>query len=348
MFIAVTHAIQERTGMSLGKLLKDRIWEPLNMNETFLGIPEAQSNPSTAKKLAEGYTWSPNYQNGSYYHEARTSWGPNTGAGAIVSSVLDYSKWIRELIERSGPLKDHDSLIKPRAFHFEEDSVYPPSPYHAYALGWFVDNYRGQDYYHHTGSWPGYGHLVGFIPDKELGFVMMGNSGPARIATLRLAIHLIDRLLGPSADPLINARMAALFKSQMEKRDLEMKNEQKSTEDIKKQLFPSLPVPPISHSLALEKYAGTYTHPTNASVTIKLEGDQLVTEKTQGAIPCVLNLSHASGEFFVGRIRTASLSFMGPFVVEFQVDATGTVKKVGMEMVPEMKGEKIWFERHEA
>lgn len=348
MFIAVTHAVQERTGIPLGKLLKDRIWEPLNMNETFFGVPEAQSNPSTAKNVAEGYTWSPNEEGGSYSHEAHPSWRPNTGAGAIVSSVLDYSKWIRELIERSGPLKDHDSLIKPRAFHFEQGSVNLPSPYHAYALGWYVDNYRGQNYYHHTDSWPGYGHLVGFIPDKKFGFVMMGNSASARTATLRLATHLIDKLLGPSADPLLNARMAALFRSQMERREHEMNNEQKSTEDFKRQLFPSLPVPPISHSLVLEKYAGTYMHPANASVTIKVEGGQLVTEKTQGAIPCVLRLTHASGEFFVGRVKPSSVLFMVPFVVEFQIDATGTVRKVGMDMVPELKDEKIWFERHEA
>ncbi|KAJ6111842.1 Peptidase S12 Pab87-related C-terminal [Penicillium sp. IBT 18751x] len=347
MFVAVTHALQEKTDIPLGKFLKQRIWEPLNMNETFLGVPEAQSNPSTARKIAEGYTWTPNTEGGSYFQEGRPSWRANTGAGAIVSSVIDYSKWIRELIEKSGPLKGHDSLIKPRTFHFEEGDVNLPSPYHAYALGWFVDHYRGQNLYHHTGSWPGYGSLVGFLPDKQFGFVMMGNSASARSGTLRLAVHLIDQLLGPSNDPLLNERMTACFKRQIEERENMMKDLQRGTADIKKRLFPRLPDPPIPHSLDLEEYAGTYTHPANASVTIKFEGGELVTEKTQGAIPGVLSLTHASGEFFVGRMKSFNL-VIEPFVVEFRIDSTGSVSKVGMDLEPSLKGEKIWFERCEA
>lgn len=118
MFVAVTHALQQCTGTALGSFLKDRIWKPLEMNETFFGIPEAKSNPSTAHRVAEGYTWLPEHEGGSYFHEDPLSWRPNTGAGAVVSSVLDYSKWIRELIEKSGALKGHDSLIKPRVFPF--------------------------------------------------------------------------------------------------------------------------------------------------------------------------------------------------------------------------------------
>lgn len=344
MFVAVTHALQQRTGIPLGTFLKERIWEPIDMKETFFGVSEAKSNPSTAHKVAEGYTWLPEHEGGSWLHETRPYWRPNTGAGSVVSSVLDYSKWVRELIEKSGPLKGHDSLIKPRVFHFEEGDVNLPSPYHAYALGWFVDNYRGQDFYHHTGSWPGYGSLVGFIPDKQFGFVMMGNSASARQGTLRLATHLIDKLLGPSTDPLHNERMAACFKRQIEERENMMKDIQRSTEDFKKRLFPNLPEPPFPPSLPLEKYAGTYTHPANASVTFKVENGQLVTEKTQGAISGVLGLTHASGEFFVGRMKTFNLVVMVPFIVEFQIDPTGRARKVGMDVEPALKGEKIWFE----
>ncbi|KAJ5299572.1 Peptidase S12 Pab87-related C-terminal [Penicillium atrosanguineum] len=347
MFIAVTHALHEITGIPLGRILKQRIWEPLNMNETFFGVPEAQSNPSAAGRIAEGYTWSPDSEGGFYSKESQPSWRANTGAGAIVSSVLDYSKWIREQIEKSGPLKDHDSLIKPRTFHFEEGDLNLPSPYHAYALGWFVDNYRGQNLYHHTGSWPGYGSFVGFIPDKQFGFVMMGNSATARNGTLKLVIHLIDKLLGPSTDPLLNERMTACFKRQMEEREQMMEDLQRSTEDVKKRLFLRLPDPPIPHSLDLEKYAGTYKHPANASVTIKFEDGKLFTEKTQGALPSVLDLTHASGNFFVGRTKTFNLALMVPFIVEFWIDSTGSVRKVGMDVEPSLKGEMIWFERCE-
>lgn len=260
----------------------------------------------------------------------------------MVSTVLDYTHWLRALIEKSGPLKGHDSLIKPRIFHFETGDVNLPSPYHGYALGWYVDNYRGENLYWHTGGWPGFSTYVGFLPERKFGLVIMGNSDPARLACFQLAVYLMDRLLGPTS-PHHTEQMSACLAKQREVVNEVFKP--KDLEDTKQKVFPNLPDPPIPHSLPLEKYTGMYRYPANAWITLECTDGQLTADVSQGTLPSQLSLTHASGEFFIGQSKVLNLVSLQPFAVEFYIDSTGVVTKIGMLLEPAMKGEKIWFQR---
>ncbi|OQE29601.1 hypothetical protein PENSTE_c002G04357 [Penicillium steckii] len=343
MFSTVSYALEQQTGQSLGSLMKERIWDPLGMHDTYFSIPEVKADPSNAKRLSGGYTWMPDGKGGYYYHlEKSMNWMPNKGAGAMVSTVQDYSLWLRALIEKSGPLDGQDSLIKPRNFHFETGDVNLPSPYHAYALGWYVDNYRSQNFYWHTGGWPGFGSYIGFLPEKEFGFVFMGNSNLARRASRELAVYLMDKLLGP-ADPMHREKMSSCFAQQREELDENL--QAKKAKDSKRKVFPNLPDPPIPHSLPLEKYTGTYRHPANAWITLEITGGTLTADVSQGTLPSKLTFTHASGDFFVAETKVLDLISLGPYGVEFYVDSTGTATKIGMPLEPVMKGENIWFER---
>lgn len=343
MYSSVSHALEKRTGEPLGSFMRRRIWDPLGMHDTYFSIPEVKADPSRASRLTSGYTWLPDGKGGYYYHlQEAINWMPNKGAGSMVSTVLDYTHWLRALIEMHGPLKGHDSVIKPRIFHFETGDVNLPSPYHAYALGWYVDNYRGENFYWHTGGWPGFGSYVGFLPDKKFGFALMGNSDLARVAAFELAVYLMDRLLGP-ATPQHKEQMSACFARKRE----ELNDLLKPTllEAARQEVFPDLPDPPIPHSLPLDNYAGTYRHPANSWITLVFANGQLTADVSQGTLPSQLSFSHASGEFFVAESTVLNLVSLRPFAVEFHIDSTGTATKIGMLLEPAMKGEKIWFER---
>ncbi|KAJ5153125.1 uncharacterized protein N7482_009603 [Penicillium canariense] len=349
MFVAMTHLLQQHTGEPLGTFLKKRIWEPLGMNETYFSTDEAMEDPSSAAKVVKGYTWIPEKDGGHWFQEPPANWRPNTGAGAIVSNVLDYSRWVRELIEQTGLLKGHDSLTKPRTLHFEGGDINLPSPYHGYALGWFVDNYRGQHLYSHSGGWPGYSSLVGFLPEKKFGFVLMGNSNSARYIIFQLAVHLMDKLLGPTEDPLHQEKMAEFYATHDKIKERTLRYHPDDMDAIKRKLFPSLADPPFSHALPLDKYVGTYKHPTGNWVSVVLDHDgNLGIDASQGAIPGYLTLTHASGEFFVAKIKSSNLAAMEPVAAEFYIDPSGSVKKIGLTLEPALKEEKIWFERSEA
>ncbi|OQE24119.1 hypothetical protein PENFLA_c010G04259 [Penicillium flavigenum] len=343
MYIAVSHALEQHTGRNLGAFMKKRIWDPLGMNETSFSPSEAKANPSSASKLVQAYDWVPTTEGGKFIPRPQNDWPANSGAGAIVSNVIDYAHWVRELIEKTGPLKGHDSLTDPRTIYFQNDDLNLPAPYHVYALGWVVDNYRGQHLYSHGGGWPGYASWVGFVPEKKFGFVVMGNSSSARYAAFRLVTYLLDRRLGLSDDPKYEQQIAACIARQTETWESRLKNE--GMEDSKRRLFPPLPDLPIPCALHMSGYTGTYRHPTGATFTIQISDDGLIADLQDRVIPCKLSLVHASGEFFVGSIHNAGFGLMPPFAVEFYINAAGVAKRVGLLLEPALKGKMLWFDR---
>lgn len=349
MFIVMAHLLAKQTGEPLGSFLKKRVWDPLGMKETYFSTEEAKKDPSSAAKVVKGYTWIPEETGGHWFEEPEANWRPNTGGGAMVSSVLDYSCWVRELIHRTGPLKGHDSLTKPRTLLFDSGDINLPAPYHAYALGWFVDNYRGQHLYAHSGGWPGYASYVAFLPEKKFGFAIMGNSNSARFVHFRLAVLLMDKLLGPITDPLHDEKMAEFYDQHEKVKERALKYHPEDMDAIKRKMFPSLADPPVPHTLPLEKYVGTYRHPSGNWVPVVLgEDGKLGIDASQGAIPGYLTLTHASGEFFVAKMKSSNLAEMQPVAAEFYIDVSGVVKKIGLRLEPALKEEKIWFERSES
>ncbi|CAG8922119.1 unnamed protein product [Penicillium salamii] len=345
MYIAVSHALERYTGSSLGDFMKNRIWAPLGMDDTYFGAAEAKKDKASAARLVQGYDWVPTEHGGDFIPRPKNDWPANSGAGAMYSNVLDYARWVKELIEMEGPLKGHESLIDPRTIHFEKGDVNLPGPFHAYALGWFVDNYRGQHLYSHSGGWPGYGSCVGFVPSQKFGFVIMGNSSSARYAAFRLFTYLLDRQLQLSTDPVYDEQIANVISRQEKEWEARFTNEK--PEISKERLFPRLPDPPIPHTLPLSKYAGSYHHPGEFDIVLKIESGCLSADLQDRVIPCELSLAHASGEFFIGTIQRTGLNLLPPFLIEFRLDEAGLVAKVGLLLEPDAKGEKVWFDHLE-
>jgi CubicO group peptidase (beta-lactamase class C family) len=243
MYMAVSHALEQRTGVDLGSFLQRRIWAPLRMNHTYFSIGDVENSPAKKPRLARGYSWLPDSE--SYTPEPYMNYSPITGTGAIVSNVLDYARWLRALIYKSTPLSPpiFDRLVQSRSIISSDGDLYPPGPYHLYALGWWVENYAGEQFYWHSGSWPGFGTLVGFVPERGFGFVVMRNTVDARIVGKALYTRLMDKLLG-------------LCPKDFHGPDIKMKDsgcegQGLDVSRLTNSLQPSLP---------LEQYTGLYVH----------------------------------------------------------------------------------------
>ncbi|KAJ5169961.1 Beta-lactamase-related protein [Penicillium coprophilum] len=342
MYMAVSHALEQIEGRALGETLKRRIWHPLEMNDTYFSVTEVSEDPSLNPRLARGYTWDPDTN--TYIAEPYMNDVAVTGAGAMVSSVLEYTKWLRAMIYQKGPIspQGHAELLKPRTVISNwEELVGPPAcPNHLYALGWFVDSYRGETFYWHSGSWPGFGIMVGFLPSKGFGFAMMGNTTNARNAQVEIYMHLLDQIFGGSGIPRSVGQAT-------DPENKKIKTKSECMEEAIKRLYPSLPDPIISHSLPLEQYVGRYEHPAYSSITISLRSGCLVADLLDRAIPSLINLAHASGEFFVTHYyqpkNIGSLS--GYYATEFIVGSDGIPIAMGMDVEPALNGEKMWFDR---
>ena len=199
MYITLSHFIETNTGNWLGKILRERIWAPLAMDSTFFSLSDAQAATYTGKaSIARGYLWlnrTREYHSVSYMDSDSVS-----GAGAIISNVLDYAMWLRCMMTRAAPLSPtaHDSLQFPRInlppFPFEHMGYRGP---YGYALGWLTSNYRGEVMIWHNGRLDGFATMMAYLPQRQWGFAIMTNSGPGGTVAHQILSHrLLDDLLG--------------------------------------------------------------------------------------------------------------------------------------------------------
>lgn len=194
IYVAVSHMIEKVTGESLGSFLRKRIWEPLEMHATFFSPKAARryiSEQGNTIQFARPYVWdaeTSSQREVPYWDNPAIS-----GAGSMVSNVLDYAKYTRSMIERSAPLskEGHADLVTPRAFPQPFDPHFPTLM--MYCLGWFSGIYHGEHVIHHSGSLEGFTANLVYLPDRKWGAVAMCNQmGPGREV---LVWNLIDDFL---------------------------------------------------------------------------------------------------------------------------------------------------------
>ncbi|TVY52262.1 Protein flp, partial [Lachnellula suecica] len=192
MFVVVSHVVETLTGMWLGDFLKEKIWEPLEMESTYFSTSAAQAAP---EPLAQGYV----------YHDEKYEPVPPmdlhivSGAGSIISNVLDYSKWIRAFLTTSGPLSasDYAALKSPRTLMPSDELPGPYTGPLAYSLGWFTGTYQGYEFFQHSGGMEAFGAEVLIFPALSYGLVSFGNTASTSNAVeMKLLFHLLDEKLG--------------------------------------------------------------------------------------------------------------------------------------------------------
>lgn len=199
MYLVASHVVETLTaGRWLGDTLRDWITGPLGMRSTYFSLQDAQDGP---EHLAAGYSW--NYGNRSGRGDGFETvpfmdLSGGTGAGGIVSNVLDYARWLRCLLREEGPISKmgHAALKTPRM-------VLPPDSRKgfdgpsSYALGWFHNTYKGHRVLSHGGGMEAYGAEVFLFPDLNYAVVTMANTAITSNAVGQLiAWKLIGDRLG--------------------------------------------------------------------------------------------------------------------------------------------------------
>jgi hypothetical protein len=139
----------------------------------------------------------------------------------------------------------------------------PESNVIAYAMGWNVQDYRGELLVSHSGALNGFRTQVDLLPRRNSGFVVMVNVGRgASVIALRNA--LADMLLAGKPSRDWNAYYLTLDRRADEKEAHE-KEERLAKRDVASK--PTLP---------LANYTGQYESRSHGKATVSLEGDSLV------------------------------------------------------------------------
>lgn len=196
MFMVASHVLQTLTGRWLGTTLREGLWRPLGMNATYFSLEDAQAAP---EHLAMGYWWdySNTFSQGGFGEVPFAGLDEASGAGAVVSTVLDYAKWIRCLANEAKPLSKaaHAAIKTPHTTPVGTGKGWDGPG--SYALGWMVNPYKGHTVYNHGGGMEGYGAEVFFLPDLGYGVVTLANTAmTSNFAGRALAWKLINDKLG--------------------------------------------------------------------------------------------------------------------------------------------------------
>ena len=359
MFCMVSYVVEKLSGMWLGDFLREHIWAPLGMHSTFFSLADAKrAQANGGPKLAVGYSWvndTATFAPLPYVDSPILS-----GAGQIISNVLDYAKYLRAMITMNDTILTQKSFVElrtPRAFSNPEYQLKGriwTGP-EMYGLGWQMADYRGHEVFNHGGAMPGFGVEMMYIPTLKngVGFAIMGNTeGGSNAVALVLMAHLIDEMLGIPEDERFD--IVGVFDALLKQRDDELR-----PDNARKRAYPDAPPPNASLPLPLplENLTGEYWNDGYRNLTVRLEKASSTHLKWTTAEKVLrvyvmdrmwrytLTFEHVSNNYFLAWGRSTDAPITGAAVpAKFELGVDGKVHRLGIQYEASMK-ELIWFDK---
>ncbi len=178
MYLAAGEVVESASGIPWCTFLKERIYNPLGMTETYAYKSQTagQENRAEAHERIKGEIIR-------IEQSEADSIGP---AGSMWSSVSDMSKWIQFLLDSARV--NGQTLIQPGTYSelFTPQHLIPARSFYpsrlltkphwtSYGMGWFQHDYRGKMVQFHTGSLSGMVAILGMIPEEGIGVYIMAN-----------------------------------------------------------------------------------------------------------------------------------------------------------------------------
>lgn len=310
MVMAAGQIIPAITGVQWGTFVEQNIFKPLDMTESNTSITAFKPDGDIATPHADidGKITPIHWVN-------VDNIGP---AASINSSVHDMTHWIEMLLDdgtydgrrvvSAAVIKEMESpqVVIPSSFENGVDEIvdsFPTALSPAYGLTLRTEDFRGVRIVWHAGSIDGMGSVVGLIPSRHLGVVILANKDDTNLPIALMDVVFNDYLGSPRID--WGARLLALMaKVQAE----EEKSQAEHAISREAHPMPSLP---------LTDYAGTYSDPLYGKATVSLSSGHLVLRR---------------GSEFVGDLEpwnhdtfrvTWRYRFLGHDFVQFGLSPTG-------------------------
>jgi CubicO group peptidase (beta-lactamase class C family) len=321
MYAAAGEVVARASGMPWEDFIRTRIFQPLGMTRSYptLGLMRAARDVNVS---------SPHFRIRDTVRVIDDEPADAIeAAGAIWSTAGDMAKWMRFLLD-SGRVNG-TRLVSERNFHelFRPQVVggpggfYPTSRiikphWETYGLGWFEEDFRGRFVAYHTGSLAGRTAIIGLMPDENVGVYVLGNLDHAefRHAVMYKAFDLFAGTRGEPARDW-SAEFLTLYG------DLEKRAESAQAAQTAARVAGTHP------SLALEKYAGTYTHPAWGDLVLAIDNGSLI--MTLGAGPQNRGpLTHWNYDTFKAVLGDGR---SGSTTLTFELDPSGNVASVMMD-----------------
>lgn len=174
VFSLVGDVIEQRSGESYAKYLEEKLFRPLSMVTASVGLEGYyQSDSVTAPHREVRSGWRKTSINAAYYSVAPAS--------GINASLMDMTQWLRanlgaypEVLPPELLAEMHSPVIStPYGNYFNRWSGLEKA---YYGIGWRVLDFKGVRAVHHGGGVRGYRSEMVFVPDANIGMVVMLNA----------------------------------------------------------------------------------------------------------------------------------------------------------------------------
>ncbi|MFL6246324.1 MAG: serine hydrolase [Thermoanaerobaculia bacterium] len=237
-YALTTYAVEHATKEPWSKTLGERVFAPLGMTHT-------NATPCIPTKTARSMS---------------------RGSGGLCSSIGDMTRWLR--VNMTDGMLDGKRifpLAAMREVHSPQISLqrkFGRIDRYAYALGWYHGDYQGDVVIHHFGSYPGAWAHVSWMPDRNIGVVVLANAyNPLADVVAMLAY---DTLLG-------RATAQTQFDEDMKKIRERLASRPQRNAELAKKIAAEVG----DSDRTLASYAGTYVDEALGTMIVREENGQL-------------------------------------------------------------------------
>lgn len=277
MYIVAGNVLARANDSTWAEALKDRLFDPLEMNSCEALPSEAIKSDNTVTQHTRnlgGKTAAP--LNPLYIIPDGSA-----PAGGISCSINDMAKWaqfwLREGKSASGEEVISDAQVKELWTGVTPTSVpmdikeFANSHFNLYALGWNVADFNGNLLVSHGGGLLGAVSYFALLPEKDVAVVFMTNDFLPYVSGF--GKQILQDATKPEAefDWIENAENYYNSYLETARKDAGLIKEEPK----------DVAVPPAR---PLEEYIGTYTDPWYGDVTLSLRGDQLYIDMSRSEI----------------------------------------------------------------
>ncbi|MFP4082262.1 MAG: serine hydrolase [Candidatus Aminicenantes bacterium] len=319
MYVTAGYLIERVTGSTWEEFVSKRIFEPLGMTNSNFSVEDSKKSdhhslPYIKKddKVME------------IPFRKIDSVGP---AGSINSCVNDILKWVnfhlnkgkvaeKQIISEAG----HKEMYTPSMFLRESMlSVQPDGQSDMnYGLGWFLETYRGHKLVHHGGAIDGFYFLNAFLPNHNLGAVVLTNLSGTPLVQISMG-YILDMMLD------LDQGWEKISKERYEKAE---KDREKAEEEKKKKEEDRVEGTTPSHSL--ESYEGEYEHPAYGIIPITVKENSLTGKFN--SFP--FTLEHWHYDVFKVAEEESKISPIENLQVTFHTNSKGDINRLSVPLEP--------------
>jgi CubicO group peptidase (beta-lactamase class C family) len=189
MFMTAGYLAGHVAGTTWEQLVRKAIFEPLGMTLSNFSITDSQKSADFSQpyQVVNDVPVDIPFRN-------IDSIGP---AGSINSNIEDMTKYIMMHLAKG---KGVVSATNEMQMMMPQMAIQAPSPDKevgdlSYGMGFFVTSYRGHKFVHHGGNIDGFSALVAFLPEDNVGLVILTNQNTSSLPAV-VAYNIWDRLLG--------------------------------------------------------------------------------------------------------------------------------------------------------